>query len=80
MDALETPLKPIRRSPLLVEASRLLNQQIERERRQREQLYEKMSPDEKVEFIDGEKLSSTRPPEKIILMLQDVFSHCCTRT
>lgn len=53
MDAIETILKPIRRSPRLVEAARLLNQQIERERRQREQFYEKMFPNEKVEFIDG---------------------------
>lgn len=53
MDAIETLLKPIRRSPRLVEAARLLNRQIERERRQRKQFYEKMSLDEKVEFIDG---------------------------
>lgn len=53
MDALETLLKPIRRSPRLMEAASLLNQQIERERRQREQFYKEMSPDEKVEFIDG---------------------------
>lgn len=53
MDALETLLKPIHRSPRLMEAASQLNQQIEQERHQREQFYKEMSPDEKVEFING---------------------------
>ena len=53
MDTIETLLEPILHSPRLVEAARLLNQQIEWERRKREQFYGKMSLEEKVEFIDG---------------------------
>ena len=53
MDTIEMLLEPIRHSPRLSGGTRLLNQQIEWERRHREQFYEKMSLDEKVEFIDG---------------------------
>jgi len=52
--ALETLIEPIRHSPQLVEAAGMLNAQIEDERARRRRFYEEMTPEQKVEFIDGE--------------------------
>lgn len=54
MDSLETLLAPIRHSPRLVEAVDLLREQVQRERERRASFYRDMTPEEKVEFIDGE--------------------------
>jgi len=54
MQSLETLLEPIRHSPRLVQAVKLLQQQIEDERERRSAFYRDMTPSEKVEFIDGE--------------------------
>ncbi|MEO8352727.1 MAG: Uma2 family endonuclease [Chthoniobacteraceae bacterium] len=51
---LERLIEPIRHSPQLVEAVDLLQQQIRSERERRERFYEEMTPDQKIEFIDGE--------------------------
>lgn len=54
MTSLEELLEPIRHSPRLPEMVQALNDQIEEEKRRRHQFYEEMTPEEKVEFIDGE--------------------------
>ena len=52
--ALERLLEPIRHSPQLVEAVDLLQEQIRAERERRERFYDEMTPEQKIEFIDGE--------------------------
>lgn len=52
--SLETLLAPIRHSPQLVEAVDLLQEQIRAERQRRAKFYEEMTPEQKIEFIDGE--------------------------
>lgn len=54
MTTLETLVAPLRHSPRLVEAVDLLSRQIEEERTQRNRFYEEMTPEQKIEFIDGE--------------------------
>jgi hypothetical protein len=54
MDSLETLLAPIRHSPRLVEAVDLLQEQVQRERERWVTFYRDMTPEEKIEFIDGE--------------------------
>ena len=54
MDSLETLLAPIRHSPRLVEAVDLLQEQVRHERERRVSFYRDMTPEQKVEFIDGE--------------------------
>lgn len=54
MTSLETLVEPLRHSPQLVEAVALLSRQIEDERARRTAFYEEMTPEQKVEFIDGE--------------------------
>src|SRR5712671_2247651 len=51
---LDALLAPIRESPHLVEAADELQAQIRAERERRERFYEEMTPDQKVEFINGE--------------------------
>lgn len=54
MTAVEELVKPLRRSPQLVEAVDLLQREIAEERARRERFYEEMTPEQKVEFIEGE--------------------------
>ncbi|MEM1293790.1 MAG: Uma2 family endonuclease [Verrucomicrobiota bacterium] len=54
MDSLEALIEPIRHSPRLPEVVGLLQQQVESERQKRTQFYAEMTPEQKVEFIDGE--------------------------
>ncbi|MGK0187624.1 MAG: Uma2 family endonuclease [Verrucomicrobiales bacterium] len=51
---LETLLEPLRHSPQLVEVVDALQAQIAQERDRRASFYEEMTPDQKVEFVDGE--------------------------
>ena len=51
---LEALLAPLRHSPQLIEAVDLLEQQIRSERERRAKFYEEMTPEQKIEFIDGE--------------------------
>ena len=59
MTSLETLIEPIRRSPCLLEAVALLSRQLEEEQILRDRFYEEMTPEEKVEFIDGEVVRQT---------------------
>jgi Uma2 family endonuclease len=52
--SLEALIAPLRHSPRLVEAVDLLRAQMREEQEQRERFYAEMTPEEKVEFIDGE--------------------------
>ena len=52
--SLEALLAPIRHSPQLVEAVDLLQAQIRNERQRRAKFYEEMTPEQKIEFVDGE--------------------------
>lgn len=54
MDSLEALIEPIRHSPRLPEVVSLLQKQVESERQKRSQFYAEMTPEQKVEFIDGE--------------------------
>lgn len=54
MDSVENLIEPLRHSPQLPQAVGLLTQQLEAERQARERFYEEMTPDQKVEFIDGQ--------------------------
>ena len=54
MTSVETLIEPLRHSPQLVEAVELLTRQIAEERERRKQFYEEMTPEQKIEFIDGE--------------------------
>lgn len=54
MTSLETLVEPLRHSPQLVEAVELLSRQIAEEQERRSRFYEEMTPEEKIEFIDGE--------------------------
>lgn len=65
-EKLEALLEPIRHSPCLVEAVVMLSEQIEQERDRREQFYAKMTPEDKVEFIDGEVVMHS-PARKVHL-------------
>ncbi|MEZ5328816.1 MAG: hypothetical protein R3F19_27535 [Verrucomicrobiales bacterium] len=51
---LETLLEPLRHSPQLVEVVDALQAQIAQERERRARFYQEMTPDQKVEFVDGE--------------------------
>ena len=79
MDSLETLLAPIRHSPRLVEAVDLLQEQVQHERERRVSFYRDMTPEQKVEFIDGEVIlhSPARKGHldstKLILKLLDTF-------
>lgn len=54
MDTLEALIEPLRHSPRLPEAVSLLQRQIEEERLLRQKFYEEMTPEQKIEFIDGQ--------------------------
>ncbi len=54
MTTLEALIEPIRHSPRLHEVVSLLQEQIEAERQRRNQFYAEMTPEQKIEFIDGE--------------------------
>lgn len=54
MNMLESLIEPLRHSPRLPEAVALLQRQMEEEHQQREQFYRDMTPEQKIEFIDGE--------------------------
>ncbi len=54
MTTLETLIEPLRHSPQLPEAMNLLHRQMEEENRRRRKFYDEMTPEQKIEFIDGE--------------------------
>lgn len=56
MTSLEMLVEPLRHSPQLLEAVALLSRQLEEEHARRKRFYEEMTPEQKVEFIDGEVL------------------------
>ena len=56
IQSIDTLLEPILRSPLLVEMADRLQEMIREERQRRAKFYEEMTPDQKIEFIDGEVL------------------------
>ena len=54
MTTLDSLVEPIRHSPQLPEIVALLQRQIEEEGERRQRFYEEMTPEQKIEFIDGE--------------------------
>ena len=54
MDTLDTLIEPLRQSPRLVEVALRLQEQIESEKELRRKFYEEMTPEQKIEFINGE--------------------------
>lgn len=56
MDPLEELIQPIRHSPQLPLLVDRLTQQLQAERDARERFYDEMTPEQKIEFIDGEVL------------------------
>ena len=53
MNTLEALIEPLRHSPRLPQAVTLLQRQIEEERQRRDEFYRDMTPEQKIEFIDG---------------------------
>ncbi len=53
MTTLDTLLEPLRHSPQLPQAIALLSQQIEAEKAARQRFYDEMTPEQKIEFIEG---------------------------
>lgn len=54
MTTLETLIEPLKHSPRLPEVMNLLQQQMEEEKLRRRKFYQQMTPEQKIEFIDGE--------------------------
>jgi len=54
MTVIEDLIEPLRHSPLLPQIVERLSEQIAAERQRRNTFYAEMTPDQKVEFIDGE--------------------------
>ena len=54
MDTLDILLEPLRHSPQLPEAARRLAEICNAENERRQRFYQEMTPDQKIEFIDGE--------------------------
>ncbi|MAP10161.1 MAG: hypothetical protein CMM00_15750 [Rhodopirellula sp.] len=54
MDSLDELIRPIRHSPQLPLLVDRLTQQLQAERDARERFYDEMTPEQKIEFIDGE--------------------------
>ena len=54
MNTIEALIEPIRHSPRLPEVVTALSRQMEEEQRMRERFYRDMTPEQKIEFIDGE--------------------------
>lgn len=54
MDQLDTLLQPLRHSPRLPEAVQRLSEQLRQESTLRQRFYREMTPDQKIEFVDGE--------------------------
>lgn len=54
MDSIESLIDPLRHSPLLPLALQRLEQHMAAERTRREQFYREITPEQKVEFIDGQ--------------------------
>jgi Uma2 family endonuclease len=56
MSTVDKLIEPLRHSPQLPQAVAILQSELETERRRRFQFYQQMTPNEKIEFIDGEVL------------------------
>ena len=54
MSSVEKMIEPLRHSPQPPQALAVLQAELGAERRRRDQFYRDMTPDQKVEFIDGE--------------------------
>jgi Uma2 family endonuclease len=54
METIDHLIEPLRHSPQLPQAVRLLSQQLDAERGARERFYREMTADQKIEFIDGQ--------------------------
>ncbi|MCF6310831.1 MAG: Uma2 family endonuclease [Verrucomicrobiales bacterium] len=54
MTTLETLIEPLKHSPRLPEVVNLLQLQMEKEKLRRRKFYQQMTPEQKIEFIDGE--------------------------
>jgi len=54
MSLIDRLIEPIRHSPQLPQAIAILQAELEAERQRRDQFYLDMTPDQKIEFIDGE--------------------------
>ena len=53
MSSVEKLIEPLRHSPQLPQAIAILQAELESERQRREQFYHDMSPNQKIEFIEG---------------------------
>ncbi len=79
MTTLETLIEPLKHSPRLPEAMNLLQRQMEDEKLRRKKFYQEMTPEEKIEFIDGDVIlhSPARNRHldvtKFVLKLMDTY-------
>ncbi len=56
MSSVDRLIEPLRHSPQLPQAIAILQSEMEAELRRRDQFYRDMTPDQKIEFIDGEAI------------------------
>ena len=54
MSSVDRLIEPLRHSPQLPQAIAILQSQLEAERQRRDHFYRDMTPQQKIEFIDGE--------------------------
>lgn len=54
--SIDTIVETLSHSPLLPQVVRTLQEQIDEERERRQRFYEEMTPEQKIEFIDGEAI------------------------
>ena len=54
MSSVDRLIEPLRHSPQLPQAIAILQSELDSERERRDQFYHDMTPDQKIEFIDGE--------------------------
>jgi len=65
-------LDPIRHSPMRVEMTEQLQRELAAERERRQKFYEEMTPEEKVEFIDGEVVMHSPARNRHLLVTNHV--------
>ena len=73
MTTLDQLLEPIRHSPLLPRILEELQLQIAKEQQIRNRFYEEMSPDQKVEFIDGEVIFHSPAKNRHVIATGCIF-------
>ncbi len=73
MSSVERLIEPLRRSPQLPQAIAILQAELELERQRRNQFYHDMTPDQKIEFIDGKVVLHSPARNRLLDVTGHVF-------